>query len=214
MTIKPTNEPIKGIPKKLQTTLVLTSVFLWISTEAMFGKGPWISKIDKDTISLAEFNLAYKGVGLFGILTSPIPISDKKVQSLMNNKQRRSSFLRVYEDEHLILREAKNKKIYSEAKIQKKVSILSRMIKRQLIIKEFLRKTLYPKIKISQKEANKIYEQEKKKRNPELMQLTKRKALSLIKEQLKVKKLNNVLKKYLDKLRLESSIIHNEKLVE
>ncbi|GMT49806.1 MAG: hypothetical protein IEMM0008_1345 [bacterium] len=176
----------------------------------LFAGGTWIVKVNDDTISLKEFTDAYKAVVYFKVLSSPVPVGKEEIRKVLENRDGRKLYLKSFVDEYLIVEKAKEKEIFNESKIDRQVQAISKNIKRQLIIKKFISKYIYPKVKVSSSEVNKVYKQERKRKNTPLKGMPVNQAKKLIKKQIRARKAMKKLGRYVDKLRLEGVIVYNE----
>lgn len=186
--------------KTIVILLVLNLAFLVL----MYGQADWITKINGDKITKKEFNDAYKGVVIFGSINSPKPLTNKQINELLVDKEKKELYLRNFQDEYLIIQKAKEKGLYDEKDVEKKAKAICGLIKRQIIVKQFVNKYIIEKVKNpSSKEVNDLYTKERKK----FGDAKPKDAKAYIKEQLKAQKIQRKYKRYLENLRLKSKII-------
>ncbi|MDH5682188.1 MAG: hypothetical protein OEZ36_11410 [Spirochaetota bacterium] len=180
----------------------------------VYGQSLWITKIDDEKVSFQDFLDAYRAVVLFGLMNSPASLSEEDIEKVLGDKDRRKLFLRSFEDEYLILRKARETGIYDEEAIEEKVKIISGLIKRQLIIKEFRDKYILKKVKVKNSDVDKVYNAEIKRENSRIRSMSKAEAKTIIKRQLKMKMAMDKLKSLVEKYRLESRIIRNQSVLD
>ncbi|MDH4128355.1 MAG: hypothetical protein OEV44_06350 [Spirochaetota bacterium] len=188
--------------------LVLNLLFMTI----LYAESVWITKINDTKISLNDFNDSYKAVVIFGAMNSPVPITDSQIKELLKDKDRRKLFLRSYEDNHLVVKVAKEKNVFNETEIDETVKSISKLLKTQFIIKEFYMKFILPKVSVTSDEISTVYDREKDKKRFKGIPASKLK--EMINTQLKYQKAQIKLKDYTEKLRLESEIVHNRNVIE
>ncbi len=178
----------------------------------LFAGGTWIVQVDDNKISLKEFTDAYKAVVYFRILSSPVPVAKEQIRKVLESKDGKRLYLKSFVDEYLIVEKAKEKELFDESKINRQIKGISKNLKRQLIIKKFIEKYIYPKVKVSSSEVNKAYKEEIKRKNSRLKGMPVRQAKKLIKQQLRAQKAMKKLKRYVEKLRLEGVLIYNKSI--
>ncbi len=188
---------------------VLLALNLLVMT-LLFAGGTWIVKVNDDKISLKEFTDAYKAVVYFKVLSSPVPVGKEEIRKVLENKDGKKLYLKSFVDEYLIVEMAKEKEIFNESRINKQVKAIGKNIKRQLIIKQFISKYIYPKVKVSSSEVNKEYKRLKKLKNSPLKGMPVNQAKKIIRKQIRARKAMKKLGRYVEKLRLEGIIIFNE----
>ncbi len=191
--------------------VALLSLNLMVMT-LLFAGGTWIVQVDDNKISLKEFTDAYKAVVYFRILNSPAPVEKEQIRKVLESKDGKRLYLKSFVDEYLIVEKAKEKELFDESKINRQIKGISKNLKRQLIIKKFIEKYIYPKVKVSSSEVNKAYRQEIKRKNSRLKGMPVRQAKKLIKQQLRAQKAMKKLKRYVEKLRLEGVLIYNKSI--
>lgn len=175
----------------------------------------WVSKInDKHKITLTKLNKYYELSIIMSTLNSFIPISEKDMKKILNDSSRKSMFLKNLENQILITEKAKEKKLINFKKIDDYSADLVNVLRYQLIIKEFVQKFIYPKIKISKKEVNKAYSKLISDGNQELKKYSVKEGKLIIENKLKNEKINLKISQYIEKLRLEARIIQNNRLLE
>ncbi len=138
---------LKDMNKKRFLIIVFLLVLNLLVMSFLFAADDWVVKIGNEKVSIKKFNNAYKAVVYFRVLSSPIPISDKQINKVLGHNKGKKLYLENLIDEYLIVADAKEKKLFDESKINEQVKVISKYIKRQLIIKEFIKKYIYPKIK-------------------------------------------------------------------
>ncbi len=178
----------------------------------LFAGGTWIVQVNDDKIPLKEFSDAYKAVVYFKVLSSPVPVGKEQLRKVLESEDGKRLYLKSFVDEYLIVEKAKEKELFNESKINKQIKAISKNLKRQLIIKKFIAKYIYPKVKVSSSEVNKVYNQEIKRKNSQLKGQPVAKAKKFIKQQLRAQKSIKKLKRYVEKLRLEAEILYNKSI--
>ncbi|HEO64757.1 MAG TPA: hypothetical protein ENI73_02705 [Spirochaetes bacterium] len=191
--------------------VTLLSLNLMVMT-LLFAGGTWIVQVDDNKISLKEFTDAYKAVVYFRILSSPAPVEKEQIRKVLESKDGKRLYLKSFVDEYLIVEKAKEKELFDESKINRQIKGISKNLKRQLIIKKFIEKYIYPKVKVSSSAVNKAYKEEIKRKNSRLKGMPVRQAKKLIKQQLRAQKAMKKLKRYVEKLRLEAEILYNKSI--
>jgi hypothetical protein len=182
----------------------------------LIARDIWLTKIDDKTISIKEFEDSYSAITQFRAMSSPVPVSKKDIAKVLKDKDSKKLFLIDFENQQLLLHTInklvkKNKFSYNERKIDRLLKSITVYLKKQLVISNFVRDYFYPKIKIKDSDVNKAYRENKNK--AELKNISPRRAKKYIKKQLKAQKLRGKLERFYKKLRGESSIIRNERVI-
>lgn len=180
--------------------LILNLTFLVL----VYAEADWITKINGEAITAKEFNEAYESVVLFGALNAPKLVSKKEITELINDKEQRKVYLRSFQDEYLIIQKAKAEGLINEKEIDAQSQKIAKLIKRQIILKEFLNKSIASKVKEPKaSEINDIYNKEKK----SFGDTDPKEAKKYIKEQLKNQKIQQKYVRYVENLRLKSVLV-------
>lgn len=184
----------------------------FFSTGFLFAQGTWISKINGQKLHLNDFNDLYEGIILMMTLNENVHISQEEMKRVLNDKERKKQFLRVLEDQTLVLEQAQKQNLYNNKTINRQTRLIAKVIKNQLILREFREKAIYPNVKVQKKDVQKLYKNETKKKQSVVHQISKSNAEKLIELQLKSQATMAKFREYIEKLRLESQIIRNESL--
>ncbi len=197
--------------RKLLTIVIILLSLNLTFLAFLYARSTWITKINGEKISLEDFNEYYKAVLIFAALNSPLPISESQMNRILNDDTRRKSYLTNFENEYLVIKKAREKELYDESEINNTVQLISKVMKRQLILKEFYKKFIVPKIHIHDKQIIKEYKSLKK--EGRIKDSLTPGLKEQIKQHLLATRSQNKFNEYTDKLRLESEIIRNKIII-
>ncbi|MDH5682187.1 MAG: SurA N-terminal domain-containing protein [Spirochaetota bacterium] len=117
----------------------------------------WLLKINNKTvITMSEFNEEYNASVELQIMNLPL-MPENDIKEMMNSKELKKNFLKQLINEHIVIREAKKRKIFDDEAIERKLDILRKIFKRKLIWSEYIRKVISKKATANQAVMNDVY---------------------------------------------------------
>jgi len=156
------------------------------------AQSTWCIKINKIVISAKQLNSYYESYIDFQALLTPESLLNKaEVERLKNDSDKKKEYAKMFIDESVLILKAQEMNLIDKSKIKNKVTGFSRIMFRQLILREFAEQYVSKLVDISSSEMNEAYEKLKKddRYKDVLGKLGRADALKLIKGNLKAQKM-------------------------
>ncbi|MDH4128354.1 MAG: hypothetical protein OEV44_06345 [Spirochaetota bacterium] len=132
---------------KLKSTIILIITLNIIITSITVYASNWLFKLDgKEILTINEFEEDYEAFIDFQTISQPFA-SEKEIKAAKANKSQKNVYLKNILNEILIVQDAKDRKIYNDSDLNKKVETIAKIIKRQFIKYIYLQKVVSSRVK-------------------------------------------------------------------
>lgn len=197
--------------------IIICSLIFCLLISGLYAADKWLIKITDTNnkvrvIKSREFINDYSTY--LGLQSTFSNISDKMIKRLIKNKRKQQEYLKSYLSYELIVQYCKQRNLVNMRRVSLKARKMASIIKRMLIVKQFIKKMVVPKIKkVTKYDINKFYNQNK--RNPRFKKRVRGLSASRIKELIRYTIRNRrrmtLVQKYITRLKERNKIKINKK---
>ena len=187
--------------RKIFYILVFLQIFIFVSCDSKMTKIKKVGNVRKVKVPIiAKVNNIPITVEDYNREKAKLP---KNLRKLLKNPKKRLQFIQNLIDKELIYEESIKEKINEDPEFKKKLEIL----KRELMINEFLKRKISESVNVSEKEIEEYYKKHKSEFNNKPMSVVRNEIFGILKKQ----KEQQLFNKYLEELRSSAKIEINTK---